>query len=350
MIEPFWTANPADDTGCTDAELEEIQALLAREQGGAREARAAFFDLGDWLLEKYGPPESGKRDRNDEKLSALADRKGVDVFTLQKRRQAAYRWSGVHAEARVKVLQHPVFAAQAVMLAAVRVDGHKDLVDISMCEPKINWLLRVLDIAHSAGRREITEAHFLRSLGKEVRPSHQPGVQNAKRVVNRAVKQYAERPEVRAAVLESVKADEEARRAVVAAYVLDRPALAQAVIREDPELAQVASEEFAARQDNGTPASDGPNYETRALLQEIVEGLGGGKPSPATELAGWQNDFVQAITRVRTLVESSYPAQVVIAKSDHDLIDVIESVAEDFNTWVQAITESRKPGLRVVGR
>jgi hypothetical protein len=214
-------------------------------------------------------------------------------------------------------------------------------------DERVEVLLGLMAEAEKNGVLEVTETAYLKAVRKALKPSRLVA-QTADKALTTTVQQFeARRPEVRSAVLDAVKADEDATRAVAAAYLLHRPQLARAVLREDPDLIEAAASEAAAAQD---PTSTSPDAETdEHIFRELVQVLGAAKPSDDLLLAEWREDFTKAINRLSAFVTDWYPADVVAARADDDLIKLVDYLAHEVTQWAQTITTARKPGLRLVG-
>jgi hypothetical protein len=85
------------------------------------------------------------------------------------------------------------------------------------------------------------------------------------------------------------------------------------------------------------------------MFHELVQVLGGGKPSDDLLLAEWREDFAKAMGRFSDFVSTWYPADSVADKADDDLVQVVTYLAEEVAQWAKTIIDSRKPGLRLVG-
>ncbi|GAA1333534.1 hypothetical protein GCM10009647_074760 [Streptomyces sanglieri] len=343
MSESHWDEPQAStrETGCTDAEMEEINALLDASFTTGREFRAGMFAVGDWLNKKFGPlGRQGNRVGADSLLEALAAAVGRSPQTLRKWRMTACRW---RPEQRDKVLSSPVYAPFTVMHHVALNDGKPGEFDQERFDAKVEILLQVMNCAQDQQLWEVTETDYLKAVRKAIPPSRQAGAQAANRALAATAHHFeARRPETRAAVLDLVRADEDATRAIAASYLMQRPGLARAVLREDPELAESAAQEAAGR------ASDESSGTVEDTFNELVQVLGGGQPSDDLLLAEWREDFARVLGRFRSMVTTWYPAETVTAKADDNLLALVAHLQGDVDQWARAITESRKPGLRLV--
>ncbi|WP_217212918.1 hypothetical protein [Streptomyces sp. AC550_RSS872] len=219
--------------------------------------------------------------------------------------------------------------------------------DQEQFEEKVGVLLGLMSLAEQDDILEVTEADYLKAVRKAIPPSRRPGAQAERKAVVTAVHQFeACQPDVREAILGAVKADEDATRAVAAAYLVQRPELARAVLRSDPDLLQAAAHE-AAQHDPGTEAPDTEPGE--AVFRELVQVLGGNRPSDELLLAEWRQDFARAIGRFNAFVTDWYPGDKVATNADNDLLRLVTYLADDVAQWAATITNARTPGgLRLV--
>ncbi|MFF3699053.1 hypothetical protein [Streptomyces sp. NPDC002221] len=333
-------------TGCTDIQLAEFDQLAAASTTNGREFRASRVAVGDFLNALFGAPgNSGARALAvDAHVRALAERRHLAPWTLRKARMVAHRWQG---DLREKVLGSPVYVSFSVLHLAAQGDSAAGDFDPELFARKSQALLTAMQEAEAANVFEVSETDFLKALRKAPGASRKADVQRQRRAITETVHGFENRhPEARAAVLGAVKADRDATRAIAASYLMERPALARAVLREEPELAAVAAAERAPHPDNAGVREQ----EDATMLHELVQVLGGGKPSDDLLLAEWREDFAQALGRFSSFISSWYPADEVTEKADDDLVKVVEFLSRDVSEWAMAISESRKPGLRLVGR
>ncbi|MFE8926425.1 hypothetical protein [Streptomyces rochei] len=341
----IWTEpHAADDAGCTPAEFEEIERIVSRGSTTGREFRATRFAVGDWLLAKFGPPaKAGSRYATEAQLDALTARLKLSPHTLRKCRLVAHRW---RPEQRRPVLDSPVYVSFTTMYQVALSSGPGDF-DPEQFEEKVAVLLSLMAQAEQDDVLEVTETDYLKAVRKAIPPSRRPGAQSERRAVVTAVSQFeAHQPEVREAIVGAVKSDEDATRAVAASYLAQRPALARAVLREDPDLIQAVAQEAALP----APGAEAPDAEPGEIVfRELVQVLGGNRPSDELLLAEWRQDFAQAVGRFTAFVTDWYPADKVAANADDDLLRLVAHLAEDVAQWAATITNARKPGgLRLV--
>ncbi|MER7983413.1 hypothetical protein [Streptomyces sp. NPDC095817] len=342
---PFWTGSQSDDeAGCTPPEFEEIESIVARGSTTGREFRATRFAVGDWLLVKYGPPATaGSRYATETQLDALSARLKLSPPTLRKCRMVAHRWT---PQLRSPVLESRVYISFTT-LHQIALSTEPGAFDREQFEEKIGILWGLMALAEEHGILEVTESDYLKAVRKAVPPSRRPGAQAERKAVTTAVNQFeANQPEVREAILGAVRADTDATRAITAAYLVQRPALARAVLREDPDLIPAAALE-AAHQDSGSGDPEGEPGD--AVFRELVQVLGGSRPSEELLLAEWRQDFASAVGRFNAFVTDWYPADKVAANADDDLLRLVTFLADDVAQWAATITNARKPGgLRLV--
>ncbi|MFF5435147.1 hypothetical protein ACFY5K_34690 [Streptomyces griseofuscus] len=340
---PYWTEpRVADQTGCTAAEFEEIDHIITLSSTTGRESRDARIAVGDWLLAKYGPsPKAGSRYGTESQLDELADRLHKSVHTLRKWRLVAHRW---RQERRPPVFDSPVYVS-FTLLHQVALSSEQGSFDQEEFDAKVQVLLDLMTQAEQNDILEITEVDYLKAVRKAIRPSRQPAARAEHKALTTTVQHFEARsPEVRTAVLDAVKADDDAAKSVAAAYLMRRPDLARAVLREDPELVEAAAREAATH--NASASHDPDGAET--VFRELVQVLGGNRPSDELLLAEWREDFAKAITRINAFVTDWYPAEKVVANADDDLLKLVTYLADDVAQWAAAITNSRMPGLRLV--
>ncbi|MFG2794023.1 hypothetical protein [Streptomyces sp. NPDC048419] len=341
----FWTEpQAADEAGCTPAEFEEIERIVTRGSTTAREFRATRFTVGDWLVAKYGPPaKPGSRYATEAQLDVLTARLEWSPHTLRKCRLLAHRWK---PQQRQPVLGSKVYVSFTT-LYQVALSSDPGTFDEEQFEEKVAVLLGLMDLAEQNDVLEVTEADYLKAVRKSIRPSRRPGAESERKAVVTTVHQFeARRPEVREAILGAVKADEEATRAVTAAYLVQRPALARAVLREDPDLIQATAQEAALHDPDNEAPDEKPGD---AVFRELVQVLGGTRPSDELLLAEWRQDFARAVGRFNAFVTDWYPADKVAANADDDLLQLVTYLADDVAQWAATITNARKPGgLRLV--
>ncbi|MET9373950.1 hypothetical protein ABZX98_07345 [Streptomyces sp. NPDC002992] len=339
----FWTP-PAEDTGCTPEEYAQLEQLVAQASTNGREFREGRFAVGDWLVEKFGPPSNhGPRKRVEAQLESLSERLGLSPTTLRKCRLLAHRW---RPEQRDPILASPVYVSFTVMYQ-VALSSEQGVFDREVFETRVGVLREVMAEASKRNRQEVTEPDYLKAVRKALPPSRRPGAASERKAVVTTVHQFeARQPEVRAAVLEAVRSDTDAARSIAASYFMQRPALARAVIREDPDLAELAAQEASQRRQAGQGPEVDPAQE---MLHELVQILGGGQPNEDLLLAEWRADFTRAIDRFSNFVTSWYPADVVTSRADEDVVQLVSYLADEVATWAKTITDSRKPGLRLVG-
>ncbi|MGW2393910.1 hypothetical protein ACWCYK_31130 [Streptomyces lydicamycinicus] len=329
------------DTGLTAEELEDLQRIVSDGQVNRRTFRASRFQVGDTLVAKLGPPVVGKG-TNSDVLEVIAKELHLTPGTLRRCRMMAHRW---RPHQRQPVLDHQVYVPVTVMHLVALGDSATTGFDQEAFDRKVRILLDAMAAAAAAEVLEVTETDYLKALRKAPSPSRQPGAQSEHKAVVSTVHQFqAQRPEARAAILGAVKADEEAKRSIAAAYLMERPALARAVLREEPDLATLAAQEV---REAGQKLSR--EDQDAATLHELVQVLGGDKPSDELLLAEWHEDFANALTRFSRFIHDWYPADTVADKADEDLIQVITHLSRDVAKWAATITDSRKPGLRLVG-
>lgn len=339
----FWTEpQAASEAGCTPVELQEVAEIVSRGWTTSREFRAARFELGDWLVAKYGPtPKTGARSGNETHIDALARRLKRSSQTLRKARTTAERWRD---EQRQRVLASPVDVSFTVMHLVTLGNGTRGDFDHDLFDQRVDLLLDTMAAAEENDVLEVTEADYLKAVRKAAPPSRRPGAQTERKAIVSTLQQFeAHQPEARTAVLSAVKADEEATRTVAAAYLMRRPELARAVLREDPDLAEAAAHEAAA-----DPASRSDAEPGEDVFRELVQILGAGRPSDDLLLAEWREDFTKIVNRFSTCVTEWFPADTVAAKADDDLVKVVTYLADEVAQWAQTIISSRKPGLRLV--
>ncbi|GGZ21863.1 hypothetical protein GCM10010300_76970 [Streptomyces olivaceoviridis] len=341
----YWTEpDTTDETGCTTAEFAEIEHMVSRSSTTGRESRASRIAVGDWLLAKYGSAaKADSRYQSDAQLDALAARLHKAPYTLRRWRLVAHRWQ---PQRRPPVFDSPVYVSFSLLYQVAQSSEHGTF-DQESFDERVEVLLDLMAGAEKNGVLEVTETAYLRAIRKALKPSRLVPP-TAHKALTTTVQQFeARRPEVRSAVLDAVKADEDATRAVAAAYLLHRPKLARAVLREDPDLIQAAASEAAAAQD---PTDASPGGETgEHIFRELVQVLGGAKPSDDLLLAEWREDFAKAINRFSAFVTDWYPADAVATRADDDLIKLVDYLAHEVTQWAQTITTVRKPGLRLVG-
>ncbi|MFJ6898195.1 hypothetical protein [Streptomyces hokutonensis] len=342
---PFWTEPHAtDEAGCTPPEFEEIERIVNRGSTTGREFRATRFAVGDWLLAKYGPPSKpGSRYTAEAQLDVLTVRLKLSPHTLRKCRLLAYRWK---PQQRQPVLDSKVYVSFTTMFQ-VALSSEQGAFDQVQFEEKVGVLLGLMALAEEHDILEVTETDYLKAVRKAIRPSRRPGAESERRAVITAVHQFeAHQPEVREAILGAVKADEEATRAVAVGYLAQRPALARAVLREDPDLIQAVAQEAALHNpDTGAPDADPGD----AVFREFVQVLGGNRPSDELLLAEWRQDFARAIGRFNAFVADWYPADKVAVNADDDLLQLVTYLADDVAQWAASVTNARRPGgLRLV--
>jgi hypothetical protein len=273
----YWTEpQAADEAGCTLAEFEEIERIVTRSSTTGREFRAARFAAGDWTLAKFGPPpKTGSRYGTEAQLDALAARLRLSPHTLRKCRLVAHRW---RPPQRQPVLDSPVYASFTTMYQ-VALSSDPGVFDQEQFKERAGILLELMAEAEKRGVLEVTETDYLKAIRKALPPSRRPGAESERKAVVTTVHQFeARQPEVRTAILDAVKADQEATRTVAAAYLMRRPELARAVLREDPDLIQAAAQEAAAPRPDADTADTEPG---EAILRELVQVLGGGWPNGA---------------------------------------------------------------------
>lgn len=339
----YWTEpRTVDETGCTAAEFEEIEQIVTRASTSGRGFRAARLAAGDWILSKYGPPaKAGSRHGVEAELGALAGQLKLSLHTLYKCRLVAMRW---RPELRSPVLASPVYVSFTTLFQVALSSSHNTF-DQELFEERIAVLQALIIAAEQNDVLEVTENDYLQALRKAIPPSRRPGAQSERKAVTSTVHQFeARQPEVREAILGAVKADQEATRTVAAAYLLQRPALARAVLREDPELVEAAAHE-ALTQDQSTAPDAEPGED---VFRELVQVLGAGRPSDDLLLAEWREDFTRTVRRFNTFITDWYPADAVTAKADDDLVRLVTYLAEDVDQWATTIIDSRKPGLRLL--
>ncbi|CAM5651231.1 hypothetical protein [Streptomyces griseorubiginosus] len=339
----FWTKPQADEAGCTPAEFEEIVRIVTRGSTTGREFRATRFAVGDWLVAKYGPPaKPGSRYVTEAQLDVLTARLEWSPHTLRKCRLLAHRWK---PQQRQPVLDSKVYVSFTTLYQVVLGGGPGDFDQEQFAE-KVAVLRGLMDLAEQNDVLEVTEADYLRAVRKAIPPSRRPGAQSERKALTTTVHQFeAHQPEVREAILGAVRADDDATRAVTAAYLVQRPALARAVLREDPELLQATA--HAAALHEADEASDEEPGE--AVFRELVQVLGGTRPSDELLLAEWRQDFARAVGRFNAFVTDWYPADKVAADADDDLVRLVTYLADDVAQWAATITHARRPGgLRLV--
>ncbi|MER6442193.1 hypothetical protein ABT275_38550 [Streptomyces sp. NPDC001185] len=341
----YWTEpQTADEAGCTPSEFEEIERIVTRGSTTGREFRATRFAVGDWLLVKFGPPaKAGSHYATETQLDALTVRLKLSPQTLRKCRLLAHRWK---PQLRQPVLDSKVYVSFTT-LHQVALSAEPGAFDQKQFEEKVGILQGLMALAEEHDILEVTESDYLKAVRKAVPPSRRPGAQADRNAVVAAVHQFeTNQPEVREAILGAVKADADATRAITAAYLVQRPALARAVLREDPDLIPAAAQE-AARHDSG---ADTPEAEPGdAVFRELVQVLGGSRPSEELLLAEWRQDFARAVGRFNDFVTDWYPADKVAANADDDLLRLVTFLADDVAQWAATITNARKPGgLRLV--
>ncbi|MBT1093539.1 hypothetical protein [Streptomyces sp. Tu102] len=341
----FWTEPQAtDEAGCTPPEFEEIERIVTRGSTTGREFRATRFAVGDWLLAKYGPPSKpGSVYATEAQLDALTARLKLSPNTLRKCRLLAHRWKPQH---RQPVLDSKVYVSFTTMYQ-VALSSEPGAFDQEQFEEKVEVLLGLMALAEQHDVLEVTEPDYLKAMRKAIRPSRRPGAESERRAVVTAVHQFeAQQPEVREAILGAVKADEDATRAVAIGYLAQRPSLARAVMREDPDLIEAVAQEVAQHE----PAAGASDAEPgEAVFRELVQVLGGARPSDELLLAEWRQDFARAISRFNAFVADWYPADKVAANADDDLLRLVTYLADDVAQWAATITNARTPGgLRLV--
>lgn len=341
----YWTQpTTTDEAGCTPAEFEEIERIVTRGSTTGREFRSTRFAAGEWTLTKYGPPpRSGSRYGSEANFDALGAKLKLSPHTLRKCRLMAHRWK---PHQRQPVLDSPVYVSFTTMYQ-VALSSDAGAFDPEQFEEKIGVLRDLMASAQEHGVLEVTETDYLKAVRKALPPSRRPGAQSERKAVVSTVHQFeAHQPDVREAILGAVKADHDATRAVAAAYLMKSPALARAVLREEPALIEAVAQE-AAQQDASAPGSDREPGED--VFRELVQALGGNRPSDELLLAEWREDFAQALKRFTTFVTDWYPADTVAANADEDILRLITFFADDVAQWAATITNSRKPGgLRLV--
>ncbi|GAA4340820.1 hypothetical protein GCM10023086_76640 [Streptomyces venetus] len=341
----FWTEpQAADEAGCTPSEFEEIERIVTRGSTTGREFRATRFAVGDWLLAKFGPPaKPGSRYATEAQLDVLTARLKLSPNTLRKCRLVACRWK---PQQRQPVMDSPVYVSFTTMYQVALSSGQGDF-DQEQFEEKVAVLLGLMTLAEQHEILEVTETDYLKAVRKAIPPSRRPGAQSERRAVVTAVHQFeARQPEVREAIVGAVKADAEATRTVAASYLVQRPALARAVLREDPDLIQAVAQEAALP----APDAEAPDAEPGEIVfRELVQVLGGNRPSDELLLAEWRQDFARAVGRFTAFVSDWYPADKVAANADDDLLRLVTHLADDVAQWAATITNARKPGgLRLV--
>ncbi|MEU9157805.1 hypothetical protein AB0D59_46575 [Streptomyces sp. NPDC048417] len=343
----IWTepqADTADEAGCTPAEFDEIERIVTRGSTTGREFRDTRFAVGDWLVAKYGPPgKPGSRYATEAQLDVLSARLKLSPHTLRKCRLLAHRWK---PQQRQPVLDSPVHVSFTTMFQVALSSEHGEF-DQEQFNEKVEVLLGLMDLAAQHDILEVTETDYLKAVRKAVPPSRRPGAQSEHKAVVTTVTQFeARQPDVRDAVLGAVKADEDATRSVAAAYLMRRPELARAVLREDPELAEAAAQEAALHTPDAEEA-DGESGEQ--VFRELVQVLGGARPSDELLLAEWRQDFARAVGRFNAFVTDWYPADKVAVNADADIVRLVTYLADDVARWAATITDSRTPGgLRLV--
>ncbi|MFJ4329153.1 hypothetical protein ACIP3A_39420 [Streptomyces tricolor] len=233
------------------------------------------------------------------------------------------------------------------VLHQVALSNEQGVFDQDQFDERTDLLLSLMAQAQENDVLEVTETDYLKAARKAIRPSRRPGVRAEHRALTATVQQFqAHRPEVRTAVIDAVKADDDATKSVAAAYLMRRPALARAVLREDPDLVGVAAQEAAEQGTNPEAEGTEPG---EAVFRELVQVLGGNRPSDELLLAEWREDFARAISRFNTFVTDWYPADKVAANADDHLLKLVTYLADDVAQWAAAITNLRKPGgLRLV--
>ncbi|MFD7667737.1 MULTISPECIES: hypothetical protein [Streptomyces] len=260
---------------------------------------------------------------------------------MRRWRMVAHRW---RPERRPPVFDASVFAS-FTLVHQVSLSSVQGVFDQAEFDAKVGVLLDLMAQAEQNNITEVTETDYLRAVRKAIRPSRQPGARVGHKALTTTVQHFeARRPEVRTAVLDAVKADEDATKTVAAAYLMQRPDLARAVLREDPELMEAAAQEAAT---HGTSASAGADR-GEAVFRELLQVMGGNRPSDELRLAEWREDFAKTISRINAFVTDWYPADKVAANADDDLLKLITYLADDVAQWAAAILNSRKPGLRLL--
>ncbi|NGO75202.1 hypothetical protein G6045_05815 [Streptomyces sp. YC504] len=346
--ESTWTEPAAiADTGCTEEELQEFGRLALRSTSNGRDFRASRFEVGGWLNAKFGPPSrSGARNPHaEEHLTALAEHQKLSLRTLHRCRMVEHRWA---PELRQQVFDSCVYVSFSVMLLVAQGEGASAVFDPAVFAHKSTVLLRVMKELEQAGVLEATESDFLKALRADPLPGRTLETPRQSKAVTQVVHQFAShQPEARAAVLDAVRSDTEAKRSIAASYLLERPALARAVLREEPELAELAAQQAAVQHRDG---SESTSEAEQATFHEFVQVLGGAKPSDDLLLAEWREDFATALGRFSKFVSSWYPAESVVDKADDELLTLIAYLAQDVTAWAQNISDARKPGLRLVGK
>ncbi|MFE4698721.1 hypothetical protein ACFRIC_16805 [Streptomyces sp. NPDC056738] len=341
----YWTEpQTADEAGCTPSEFEEIERIVTRGTTTGRAFRATRFAVGDWLLAKFGPPaKAGSRYATEAQLDALTARLKLSPQTLRKCRLLAHRWTPQH---RGPVLDSKVYVSFTT-LHQVALSTEPGVFDPEQFEEKVSILQGLMALAEEHDILEVTESDYLKAVRKAIPPSRRPGIQAGRNAVVAAVNQFeANQPEVREAILGAVKADADATRTITAAYLVQRPELARAVLREDPDLIPAAAQEAAHQAAGGDALEAEPG---EAVFRELVQVLGGNRPSEELLLAEWRQDFARAVGRFNAFVTDWYPADRVIASADDDLLRLVAFLADDVAQWAAAITNARKPGgLRLV--
>ncbi|MFE3584143.1 hypothetical protein [Streptomyces vinaceus] len=343
ISEDFWTEPDAPSrSGCTPAELDEIRTLTSTSITSAVEARRMRFVVGDWLHAKYGTAGLASKD-NLPQIAALAEELGLSVARLSRSRLVACRWQG---EVRQRVLNSPVFVCFTVLYIAasgtVRTTGEAADQEFGR---RAEALFTAMEAAQASGIMEVTEPVYLKAVAQAQVPSRQPGAEASQRAAARTLLAYENQPEVREAVLEKVKADSEAQRAVAASYVMSRPGLARAVLREDPDLAEVAARQTA----QARPAGESPGGHDLDTLHDLVQLMGHPAPSPELELCEWREDFSHALARLQKFFAEWYPAAVVGDRVDEHLVHEVATLQTDVAHWASTIATMRGSGLRLVG-
>ncbi|MEV0992652.1 hypothetical protein [Streptomyces sp. NPDC049949] len=343
ISDDFWTEPDVPSrSGCTPTELVEIRSLTSTSLTSAVESRRMRFVVGDWLLAKYGKAGLASKD-NLPQIAALAEELGLSVTRLSRSRLVACRWQG---EARRRVLDSPVFVCFTVLYLAaagtVRTPG--EAADLEFGR-RAGALFTAMDAVQAGGVMEVTEPVYLKAVAQAQVPSRQPGAEASQRAAARTLLAYENQPEVREAVLEKVKADADAQRAIAASYVMSRPGLARAVLREDPDLAEVAARQTA----QARPDGENPSGHDLDALHDLVQLMGQPAPSPELELCEWREDFSHALTRLQKFFAEWYPAAVVGDRIDEHLAHTVAALHSDVADWASTITTMRGSGLRLVG-
>jgi hypothetical protein len=333
-----WTEPAAlAPASCTAEQLLEFEELASASATDARAFRASRIAMGDWLNARFGPPGTRPTHRGEESIAELAQHAGLSTATLQRCRRVAHRWRGA---ARARVLESPVYVPFSVLLIAGQ--SSTDAFDEEEFHRRAEVLFRAMSDAEAGGVLEVTEPMLLRALKQNAETVDRAPRKSAS--IAKAVHHFTQgEPQAREQIINAVRDDTDAQRSVAAAYLMSRPALARAVLREEPELAALAAQE--ARQ-TGQPAAD-PDV---AVLHELVQVLGATVPDDELTLAEWREDFARALGRFNQFVHDWYPADAVTQRADEALADLVARLAHDVTAWAADITAAHSPGLRLVGR